>query len=252
MRRFLLCGALGGTLLSAFASAAVAGSYRASFSADQEVSWSVDGTRGSCEIRRGTGSGTVKFHVASSKAAPVTAGRSGGRLSFVGSVPSVGQGTIAGAFTDALETPCEGQEPEPSRTEPSDGCGATKFGVRVDFVAKGAFVYVTGPETPLAPSLAQLSGECPFPTSGTFLDSTDFAPCGDAPEVFRRSWGVASANGQGLLASRFHLTPRQLPKGKRKRRYSKRTAIDCTMASSYTGGVHITGTLQYTLTLKRL
>jgi hypothetical protein len=252
MRRLLLCALLGGALLAALPLSAEAASYRASISGSQKVSWKVDGTSGNCEIRRGKGEGTVSFRFASAKPAPVAAGKSGGGLAFVGSIPATAKGTIAGAFTDSPETPCPGFEPSPSVTDPAGGCGATKFGVRVDLTAKGAFVYVTGPRVPLGPgSISQSSGDCPFPVDGSFLDSTDFAACGDGKQLWKRSWGVASSGGRGLLASRWHLTPQQLPKRKRTRVFPRRATVDCTMPSRYTGGVRITGTLNYTLTLKR-
>ena len=252
MPRLLFCAVLGAALFGAFPLSAGAAVYRASISGSQEVSWKVDGTSGSCEIRRGKGEGKVSFRFASNKPAPVTAGKSGRGLAFVGSIPSTAKGTIAGAFTDSPETPCTGFEPGPAVTDPAGGCGATKFGLRVDLTAKGAFVYVTGPRVPLGPvSIAQSSGECPFPVDGSFLDSTDFAACGDGKQLWKRSWGVASSAGSGLLASRWHMTPSQLPKRKRTRVFPKRANVDCTMPSRYTGGVRITGTLKYTLTLKR-
>jgi hypothetical protein len=252
MRRLLLCALLGGALLAAFPLGAHAAVYRASISGSQQVSWKVDGTRGNCEIRRGKGEGKSSFRFASAKAALVTAGRSRGGLAFVGSINSTAKGTLAGAFADTLETPCPGYEPGLAVTDPAGGCGATKFGLRVDLTAKGAFVYVTGPEVPLRTgSLAQSPGQCPSPVDGSFLDSTDFSACGDGRQQWKRSWGVDSSGGRGLLASRLALTPGQLPKAKHKRSFSKRTTIDCTMPSSYTGGVKIAGTLNYTLTLKR-
>jgi hypothetical protein len=252
MRRLLLYALLGGALFVAFPLSADAAVYRASISGSQEVSWKVDGTRGNCEIRRGKGEGKSSFRFASAKAALVTAGRSGGGLAFVGSISSTARGTIAGAFADTLETPCPGYEPGKSLTDPAGGCGAAKFGLRVDLTAKGAFVYVTGPEVPLrSGSLAQSSGQCPSPIDGSFLSSSDFSACGDGTQQWKRSWGVASSAGRGLLATRLHLTPGQLPKRKHKRTFAKRTAIDCTMPSSYSGGVKIAGTLKYTLTLKR-
>src|SRR3954447_10272023 len=108
MRRLLLCALLGGALFAALPLSAGAASYRASISGSQELSWKVDGTSGSCEIRRGKGEGKVSFRFASTRSAPVTAGKSGGGLIFVGSIPSTAKGTIAGAFTDSPETPCPG------------------------------------------------------------------------------------------------------------------------------------------------
>ena len=118
-------------------------------------------------------------------------------------------------------------------TDPAGGCGATKFGLRVDLTAKGAFVYVTGPRVPLGPvSIAQSSGECPFPVDGSFLDSTDFAACGDGKQLWKRSWGVASSAG-GAAGEPVHIRPRQLPKRKRTRVFPKRANVDCTMPSRY-------------------
>ena len=126
MLRLLFCALLGGALFGAFPLSAGAAVYRASISGSQEVSWKVDGTSGNCEIRRGKGEGKVSFRFASAKPALVTAGRSGGGLAFVGSIPSTARGTIAGAFTDSPETPCAGFEPRPSVTDPAGGCGATR------------------------------------------------------------------------------------------------------------------------------
>ncbi len=253
MPRLPLCALLAGALLATLPASAGAAVYRASISGSQSVSWKVDGTRGGCEIRRGAGSGKATLRFASAKPALVTAGRSRGGLSFVGSIPSVAKGTIAGAFTDSPQTPCPGFEPQPSRSDPTDGCGATKFGVRVDLIAKGAFMYATGPSVPLGPvSTAQNTGDCPSPSSSAFLDSNDFTACGDGRQLWKRSWGIVSSGAAGLLASRLHLTPGQLPARRRSRSFAKSVAVECTMPSSYSGGVRITGALRYTLTLRRI
>jgi hypothetical protein len=252
-------GPLVGSLLVAIfgalpqAAGAASASYSASISGKQDLTWKVDGTRGNCEIRRGTGEGTVSFRFKSSKPGTAAASSSGKRLSFTSSIPSVATGSIAGHFTDAVETPCPGFEPGAAVTQPAGGCGATRFGVRADIGAHGAFLYVTGPEVPLGPvSLAQSSGECPFPVGGPIDSSSDRTTCGDGSKLWQRSWGVAASGGEGLLASRIHMTPKQLLGPKRKKiTITGRKDISCTVPSDYAGGVKLTGSLKYTITLKK-
>jgi hypothetical protein len=94
---------------------------------------------------------------------------------------------------------------------------------------------------------------CPFPLGGSFDDGSDRTSCGDGRVLYKRSWGVSSAYGQGLLASRIHMTPKQLFKGKRKVvTITGRKSIECTVSSSYSGGIKMVATLTYTLTLKRI
>jgi hypothetical protein len=236
---------------AAVAQAAGPFSYSASVSGKQDLTWKVDGTRGNCEIRRGTGDGTVSFRFKSSKPGTAAASSSRSGLSFNSSIPSVAKGSIAGHFTDAPETPCPGFEPGDPVTQSASGCGATRFGVRVDIQAKGAFLYVTGPNVPLGPvSIAQSGSDCPFPLGGFMDSSSDRTTCGDGRQVWQRSWGVSSAGGAGLFASRVHMTPKQLFR-KRKVVITGRKDVSCTVESSYSGGVKLTGSLKYTITLKR-
>jgi hypothetical protein len=247
------CVALGGALVTIVAAApspAGAVVFNTSITGKQDLTWKVDGTAGNCEIRRGTGSGTVSFRFKSSKPAPAFSGSSR-RLSFTVSIPSVATGSITGAFTDTVETPCPGFAPGDPYTEETDGCGATRFGIRVDVSSHGAFLYVTGPNTPLGPvSISQSGGHCPFPLGASSFDtSLDRSECGDGKQLWRRSWGVSSSGGQGLFASRVHMTPKQLKR--KKLTITGRSSVDCTVPSQYSGGVKLTGKLTFTLSLKR-
>jgi hypothetical protein len=247
---------LGGLLLVAFAaSASSAGasgvSYSVSVSGQQDLTWSVDGTSGSCEIRHGAGNGQVSFRFRSPKPGTAVAKKHGGGLLFLSSIPSTATGTIAGTFTDSVATPCPGFEPQAVFTEPATGCGATKFGVRVDASAHGSFIYVTGPNVPLGTpgSISETGGGCPFLDSG---DSSDFSTCGDGQKLWQRSWAFGS-QGEGLAASRIAVTPRLLVRPKRRTiQLTGRSRVDCTMTSTYTGGVKIALDLRYTLTLRRM
>lgn len=233
------------------ASDAHAALYRASITGQQELTWKVDGTQGSCEIRRGTGSGKVAFRFRSQKSQLLNGAAR--RLSLQGSLPSVATGSIAGTFTEATQTPCPGFEPRDATTSPADGCGPTRFGIRVDLTPRGSFVHLTGPSTPLGPvSIAQAGGSCPFPVDESLTTSSDFKACGDGRELFRRSWGVASSGGRGLFASRISSSSKRPLRKGASRRLTGRAVVDCTMESSYSGGVQLKGTLRYTLTVKRV
>lgn len=247
---------LSGLLLVAIAASASpasarAVSYRVSVSGQQELTWSVDGTSGSCEIRHGAGNGRVAFRFRSPKPGTGVAKKHGGGLLFLSSIPATATGTIAGTFTDSVSTPCPGFEPSATFTEPVDGCGATKFGVRVDASAHGAFVYVTGPNWPLGPpgSISATGGSCPFLPS---VGSSDFSTCGDGKKLWQRSWAFG-AQGAGLAASRIAVKPRTLLRPKRRTTLlTGRAKVDCTMTSQYTGGTKIALDLRYTLTLRRI
>jgi hypothetical protein len=242
---------LGCALLGLAAAQADAAVYRTSISGRQHVSWKVDGTAGGCEVHRGRGEGAVTFTVKSSKAAPLTGGTR--RVPLLGSIPSVATGSIEGRFADTVETPCPGFEPGDPVIEPVDGCGSTRFGIRVDVTPKGAFTYINGPATPLGPvSTAGARGTCPFPVDTPILSSNDFTACGDGQALWRRSWGIGSSGGQGLLASRISVTPKRLPRKGRTRVLTGRATVDCTMSSPYSGGVKVTGSLTYRLTVKRI
>ena len=228
--------------------------YSVSISGKQDLQWKVDGTRGNCEVRRGAGSGSVSLRFASRKAVPAAALARGRGMFFATSIPSTATGTIAGSFTDTLASACPGFGPGDPVTDPTDGCGTKRFGIRVDFQYRSdGFVYVTGPSAPLGPvSLAQAGGQCPFPMGGGFDDTNDRKACGDGSQLWRRSWGVASGDGQGLFASRFALTPRALLRPRKKTIVlTGKATVDCTVPSSYSGGVKITGKLTYAMTLRR-
>jgi hypothetical protein len=237
------------------AGTASAASFRATISGKQELTWKLDGTTGDCEIRHGVGDGTVKFSFRSPKPAFIVATASHG-LTVVGSITTIAKGSIAGSFTDTVQTACPGFAPSDPFTQSATGCGPTRFGIRVDVSQHGAYLYLTGPNVPLGPvSIAQIGGDCPFPLGDSgWVTSLDRTACGDGTQLWKRSWGVASAGGAGLLASRTHMAPRQLlhvRKG-RKTHVARRVVVDCTAGSQYTGGVKITGKLNYTLTLKRV
>jgi type 1 fimbria pilin len=249
--RCVLLSAVLVAMIAALPHAASAAVFKTSISGKQELTWKLDGTTGNCEIRRGTGNGTVSFRFKSTKPAPAFSA-SGGKLSFTVSIPSVATGSIAGTFTDKVETPCPGFEPREPFSEDVSGCGATRFGVRADVVSHGAFLYVTGPNTPLGPvSISQAGGYCPFPLGGSSWDtSLDRSGCGDGKQLWKRSWGVSSSGGEGLLASRIHMTPKQLRR--KKLTITGRASVDCTIPSQYTGGVKLIASLKYTLSLKRM
>ena len=243
-------------LLTALAATPAHGAdYKVTVSGKQELSWKVDGTTGNCEIRRGAGSGSVTFRFRDRGAAPAGATAQGKGMYFGTSIPSKATGEIQGAFTDSLATACPGFGPGDPVIAPVKGCGAMTFGVRVDFQYRSdGFVYVTGPEVPLGPvSLAALTGECPFPLGGGFDSGSDRSACGDGNQLYKRSWGVSSAFGQGLFASRIAVKPKALLRPKRKTVVLTGSArVDCTIPSQYSGGVKITGKLTFALTAKRV
>lgn len=252
IRGFLLAGLLLVAFAASVSSAGASGvSYSASVSGQQNLTWSIDGTSGSCETRHGAGNGSATFRFRSPKPGTAMASKRGHGLSFLSSIPATATGTIAGTFTDSVATACAGFEPRPVFTEPVTGCGATKFGVRVDASAHGSFIYVTGPKVPLgAPgSISETGGGCPFLAG---VDSSDFSTCGDGQKLWQRSWAFGS-QGEGLAASRIAVTPRSLVRPKRRTiQLTGRSRVDCTMTSTYTGGVKIALDLHYTLTLRRV
>jgi hypothetical protein len=247
--RVLILGALLLLVLAATVASAGATSFKASVAGQQELTWSVDGTSGSCETRHGAGSGTVSFKFRSLKPGTAAATKHGNGLSFSSSMPSKATGSIAGTFTDSVATACPGFEPRPTFTEEASGCGATTFGVRVDASAHGAFIYVNGPNVPLGPVSTSASGPCPFLSS---LSSTDFAICGDGNKIWQRSWAFGAA-GAGLAVSKIAVKPSKLLKPKKKTTLlTGRSRVDCTMPSQYTDGIKIALDLKYTITLKKI
>jgi hypothetical protein len=230
--------------------AAGAAVFRATISGRQELSWRVDGTTGSCEIRHGVGQGEVTMTFRSTKSSLLAVNRT----DVAGSIDAIAKGSISGSFTDSPQTPCPGFTPDDPYTVPAAGCGALRYGLRVDLSRHGAFVYVVGPEVPLGPvSIAQSGGDCPFPDGGYFFSTNgDRTACGDGKQVWQRSWGVVGPTG--LFATKLQVTTKGLlhvKKGKTKH-ITGRKDVDCTTGSQYSGGIPTTGKLQYTLSLKRL
>lgn len=233
---------------------ASAASFKVSVRGTQYLKWSLDGTRGSCEIRRGMGGGEVNFAFKSAKAQPVFVGKSGRRLEVTGSIPSVATGTITGQFSDTLATACPNFAPADPYIPPTAGCGASKFGIRMDLQTRGAFVYVTGPNVPLTSGSTSASpGGCPFPIDSSLLFSSDLSACGDGSNLWQRSWGMAFSNGEGLFAGKLSISARKLLKTKKRRSaiITGRSVVSCNVASQYSGGVTYGGQLKYTLTFKR-
>lgn len=234
-------------VLAVSASSAHAANYRATFSGTQELRWKLDGTNGSCEIRRGTGQGTVKLTIKGNRSATLFSSGSK-RINLLGSIPSTARGTISGSFTERTETPCPGFEPDGPRTAATDGCGAVKFGVRLDLKPVGAFTYLFGPGTP-----GPRTGECPFYIDNSFTSTNDLTACGDSLTVqHKRNWAVSSSGGQGLFAGRLSATQTKPLKKGRSKTLTVRIPVSCTVDGTFTGGVTITGVAKYQLKLKRV
>jgi hypothetical protein len=231
-------------LLAVTASAqAASGSFKVSVTGSQTYSWSLDGTSGSCEIRRGAGSGTNKFSFKSPKAAPFFITTAGG---IQGSLNATAKGSRAGSFSVTTATPCPGYEPSLPFIEDATDCGDYKYNLRMDFAQKGASQYVTGPSQTYPP------GQCPSPASSSFLLSTDLKECGDILGVqYKRSWGAAG--DAGLLASKISPSIKKLLKTKKgkSKAITGKSSVDCKPASNYSSPVTIHAELKYTLTFKR-
>jgi hypothetical protein len=230
-------------------------SYKATLSGKQELDWKVDGVTTGCESRHGAGGGHMEFHFRNSGPVLAVVVPRGRGMSIPLSIPSVATGSIAGTFADSLAKQCEAQPPRESSTWPTTGCGTTKFGVRADFLYReDGFIYVTGPQLPYTsvPG-AKPPGNCPFPFEQSFEHASGSPfPCGDASQQWKRSWGVATTQGQGLFASRLAVKPRALLRPKHKTLTLTGSAtVACNVPSEYSGGVQITGKLTYALTLKR-
>ena len=247
----MLTGALALLVLALIVPTASAAVFKASIKGTQEVSWSVDGTTSACESRRGTGSGVAKFSFKSPKSAPLFVGSGRKAPKIVGSLTTKATGTQSGSFSETVATACPGFEPGDPYTTPAQGCGATSFGIRVDFKTRGAFVNVTGPSVPLGPVSLANTG-CP-----TSLDahpmSNDLTACGDGVAQDQRSWGIADAAGEGLLFSKLHISSKKLLKTKKRKskKITGRAVVDCNVPSLYSGGISYKAELKYTLTLKR-
>jgi hypothetical protein len=229
-------------LLVASSASAKSGSFKVSVIGTQSYSWSLDGTSGSCEIKRGAGSGANKFSFKSPKSAPFFVSSSAGIL---GSLNATAKGNRTGAFSVTTVTPCPGFEPGPPFTDDASGCGDYKYNLRLDFKQKGAFNYVTGP------NLTHPPGVCPSPVDSSILQSNDLSQCGDGTPIYKRSWGAG--DGVGLLASKLAVSTKPLlktRKGKSKS-ISGKASVDCKPASTYSNPVTIHAELKYTLTFKR-
>lgn len=225
--------------------------YNVGVSGTQELSWKVDGTTPACESRRGSGSGTVKFRFHDDGATPTTALAKGRGMTFAAGVPSTATGSISGAFTDSLAAACPGNLPAEPSTLPTTGCGATKFGIRVDAQYRSnGFLYVTGPN----PMVSLISTNCPFPMDfNVFAGSFDWSSCGEGRQQWQRSFGLNTSQGEALLASRIAVKPRAILHPRRSKITLTGSAkVDCTVPSRYSAGVHFTGKLTYTLTARRV
>ena len=121
-------------LLMATAAQAKSGSFKVSVSGKQSYSWSLNGTTGSCEIKRAIGSGTDSFSFKSPKSAPFYVSTSGG---IMGSLNATAKGTRTGAFTVATTTACPGFEPGLPFTDDASGCGDYSYKLRMDFKQEG-------------------------------------------------------------------------------------------------------------------
>jgi hypothetical protein len=232
-------------VFAATAGAASSGVFKVSASGKQELTWSLDGTRGACEIRRGAGSGNVKFSFKTPNAASLYVSKSGG---ITGSINLKATGTRAGSFGETTVTPCSGFEPSAPFTEDASDCGATAFAPRMDFKTKGAFTWITAPS-----SIATGGPSCPFYVDSSLLLSSDLKACGDSDTQYKRSWGVSAAAGEGLFASKISPSMKTLlkiKKGKSKTITGK-ASVDCKPASTYSSPVVIKGSLKYSLKFKR-
>lgn len=249
--RHLLLAVLLTTAFAAAAPAASAATFKTSISGTQELTWKLDGTEGSCDIRRGAGGGTVSFKFASPRSEPVFVDRSGRSLKIVGSLNAAAKGSINGAFQIQTVAACPGftpDYPEPL-VSPATGCGATAYKLRADFWTRGAFTYLTGVKT----TGAFATGECPFPTDLSILQTTDFTTCGDGANQWQRSFGVTNSRGEGLFGSRMAISVKRLMRLKRgkSKTITGRKQVSCNMPSQYSGGVSYEGDLRYSIKFKR-
>lgn len=238
--RFLLVASALALALPSAAQAASSGTFKVSANGKQSLSWSINGSRGSCEIQTGVGSGTSNLSFKSSKSAMLFVSRSGG---IVGSLNTKATGERAGAFTETY-TACPGFEPPPTYVADASGCGGYSTGVRLDFRTKNAFTWVTGPAFPLP------GGACP--TFGDFLLSTDLAACGDSSTQYKRSWGLAYG-GVGLYITKLGISMKTLLKVKKgkKKTITGKASVDCKPASTFSNPLTIKGELKYSLVFKR-
>jgi hypothetical protein len=230
-------------LLMATTAQAKSGSFKISVSGTQSLSWSLNGTTGTCEIRSAVGSGTNKFSFKSPKSTTVFVSSSAG---VVGSLNAVATGTRTGSFTTATVTPCPDFEPSPTFSDDASGCGAFKYNLRLDFKQKNAFQYVTGP------GVSNPSGLCPSPTSSSLFLSTELTQCGDGNALYKRSFGISGDTG--LLASRLSLSTKKLLKTKKgkSKTITGTSNVECSPPSSYNAPLTIRAQLKYKVTFKRV
>lgn len=240
--RYLIatCAALAVVSMPASASAASSGVFKVTASGKQSLTWSLNGTRGSCEIQTGNGSGSSGFSFKSSKAGFLTVSKASGIL---GSITTSAKGTRAGSFTETY-TACPGFVPPPTFTADASGCGDFKTGIRMDFNTKNALTWVTGPASPLP------GGICPI--YGDFLFSNDLTACGDSNTQYKRSYGV-SFNGAGLFASKLGISVKSLLKVKtgKKKTITGKSTVECKPQSTYSNPITLKGELKYSLVFKR-
>lgn len=230
----------------AFALPAGAGAatFKVTGSGSQELSWSLSGTRGTCEVRQGTGSGSTNFKFKTTKSSILYVSKSG----IVGSTMFSANGTQTGSFTETTVAECPGFAPSDPFTSEATGCGPFKTNPRMDFKTKGAYTYVTGPVQSL-----NITGPCPHYIDDSLVESTNFNACGDSSTQYKRSWGVGSSSSRGLLASKLHISMKKLLKVKkgRKKTLTGKASVDCSLASGYSSPLKILAELKYSLTFKR-
>lgn len=238
-------------LLLLLAGTADAATYQATFKGTQELTWKVDGVTTGCETRRGTGGGTMKFSIRTDEPGFLTS--NGSKLKLLGSIVTTATGTLTGRFSDLPNTPCSDFPQDGPSVADASGCGARKFGIRIDAKPVGAFTYLTGHNAPLnVGSIAQNQDEnCPYWMRLSLQSSSDLTACGDGAQQHRRSWGVAYSDGEGLFATRISAAQTKAIRKGAKRNLTGRTVVDCTIGSQYSGGIKLAGVLKYTLSLKR-
>jgi hypothetical protein len=242
LRHLLLAASLLAITLTGVQSAAAAstGGFKVTASGKQSLSWSLNGTRGSCEIQTGTGSGSTDISFKTAKAGILTVSKSSGIL---GSLTSGAKGTQTGSFVET-STPCPPNAAVPPFTSDASGCGAVKFDVRMDFKTKNGLTWVVAPASPLP------FGPCP--NFNDQLLSSDLTACGDSNTQYKRSWGLAYG-GAGLFATKLNISMKSLlkvKKGKKKTITGKAT-VDCKPQSSYSNPIVLKGELKYSLVFKR-
>ncbi len=242
MKRFWLLTLIALALaVPASAQAASSGVFKVSASGKQSLTWSLNGTRGSCEIQTGNGSGSADLSFKTSSSGVLTVSKSSG---VVGSITTKAKGSRSGTFTETY-TACPPFAANPPFTADASGCGSFTSGIRMDFKSKGAFTWVTGPASPLP------SGACPSYTD--YLFSSDLTACGDSNTQYKRSSGIVYG-GAGLFASKISLSTKSLLKVKKgkKKTITGKARVECKPQSSYSNPLSISGELKYSLVFKRL